>query len=227
MIFADTDFYDSEDGSHSLFSKKYGYTYHSKFGAVQESQHIFIDAALRFKAVVQEKISVLDIGFGTGLNAYLTYLEALKRNLSIQYVAVEAYPIAIENALQLNYPEFLVSDKQDTNIFQKLHTSEWNTLQKLHKQFHFEKKLLHIENIEAANQFDIIYYDAFAPDVQPELWEEDTLQKMYNALKKDGILTTYCAKGQVRRNLKAVGFSIEKIPGPRGKREITRAFKNE
>ena len=222
MTFANTDFFDSEDGSHSLFSQKYGYTYHSKFGAVQESQHIFIDAALRFKAVLKAKISVLDIGFGTGLNAYLTYLEALKRNLSIDYVAIEAYPVAIENAILLNYPDFLQSDAA---IFKQLHTSEWDVKHRLHKQFLFEKKLQHIENIEEKNRFDIIYFDAFAPDVQPELWEEDTLQKMYDALKKDGILVTYCAKGQVRRNLKAVGFSIEKIPGPKGKREITRAVK--
>ena len=222
MTFANTNFFDSEDGSHSLFSQKYGYTYHSKFGAVQESQHIFIDAALRFKAVLKAKISVLDIGFGTGLNAYLTYLEALKRNLSIEYVAIEAYPVAIENAILLNYPDFLQSDAV---IFKQLHTSNWNEKQRLHKQFLFEKKLQYIENVEEKNRFDIIYFDAFAPDVQPELWEEDTLQKMYNALKKDGILVTYCAKGQVRRNLKAVGFSIEKIPGPKGKREITRAVK--
>jgi tRNA U34 5-methylaminomethyl-2-thiouridine-forming methyltransferase MnmC len=222
--YAEIEFQESSDGSHTLFSKEFGYTYHSIHGAVQESQHIFIESALRFKAVVMSKINVLDIGFGTGLNAYLTYLEALKRNLTIQYTTYEAYPITVQTAESLNYVACLKSEEHQA-MFMKLHESAWNINSKLHKQFSLEKKMSKAEFLEEKNKYDIIYFDAFAPDVQPELWDADAMQKMYDALKKDGILVTYCAKGQVRRNMKAAGFTIEKIAGPPGKREMTRATK--
>jgi tRNA U34 5-methylaminomethyl-2-thiouridine-forming methyltransferase MnmC len=224
MNFANIEFFDSHDGSHTLFSKDFGYTYHSKFGAVQESQHIFLEMALRFKAAVQTKINIIDIGFGTGLNAYLTYLEAVKRNLKIHYTAIELYPVDAETVAKLNYSAYL-GEQSDQKTFEKMHSVSWNEPHRISPQFTLEKRLTSIAAVTDKNTFDIIYFDAFAPDAQPELWATPVLQNMYDSLKKDGILVTYCAKGQVRRDMKSVGFFIEKIPGPPGKREMTRATK--
>jgi tRNA U34 5-methylaminomethyl-2-thiouridine-forming methyltransferase MnmC len=220
----DSKLFITDDGSHSIYSKKYGVSYHSKFGALEESQHVFINAALRFKAVIQQKISILEIGFGTGLNTFVTFFEAKKRNLIIDYKAVEAYPISIKQAEQLNYSN-LLEPEESSDVFMKLHQAPWNTPFKLNEQFIIEKILKRFQVIDFDNQFDIIYFDAFAPDAQPELWSEDILAKMYKALLPDGILVTYCAKGSVKRSLKGVGFTVEALPGPPRKREMTRATK--
>lgn len=216
--------FETKDGSHSLFSEQFGVSYHSKYGAIQETQHVFINAALRFKAVIQKEISILDIGFGTGLNAYMTLLEAEKRDLAIQYTAIEAYPISLEQATTLNYPSLL--NKATTQAdFLQMHSADWATALPITEQFQFIKQQIKFEAIDYDNQFDIIYFDAFAPNSQPELWETAVLGTMYKALKKDGVLVTYCAKGVVKRTLKAVGFQIEALKGPPGKREMTRAIK--
>jgi len=221
----DSNLFITEDGSHSIFSNRFGVSYHSKFGAVDEANHVFINSGLRFKAVLQQKISILEIGFGTGLNAFVTLLEAKKRNLYIDYVGIEAYPISIQQAQQLNYSElFPLEDNPD--LFLKLHQCPWNIQTQLNDHFSFEKILEKFEAINYANRFDIIYFDAFAPDAQPELWNDEILTKMYDALIPDGILVTYCAKGSVKRTLKRVGFSIEALPGPPRKREMTRATKS-
>ena len=216
--------FETADGSHSLFSEQYGVSYHSKYGAIQETQHVFINAALRFKAVVQKEISILEIGVGTGLNAYMTLLEAEKRDLSIQYTAIEAYPISLEQASTLNYPALLNKEASSAHFLQ-MHAADWATTLPITQQFQFHKQQIKFETIAFDNQFDIIYFDAFAPNSQPELWEADVLGAMYKALKPDGVLTTYCAKGVVKRTLKAVGFQIEALKGPPGKREMTRAIK--
>ena len=216
--------FETEDGSHSLFSEQYGVSYHSKYGAIQETQHVFINAALRFKAVIQKEISILEIGFGTGLNAYMTLLEATKRNLAIQYTAIEAYPISMEQATALNYST-LLNNKSSQAHFLQMHSSKWATPLTITEQFQFIKQQIKFEAIDFENQFDIIYFDAFAPNSQPELWEATVLGIMYKALKKEGVLVTYCAKGVVKRTLKAVGFQIEALKGPPGKREMTRAIK--
>ncbi len=213
----------TEDGSHSIHSGKFDVSYHSRHGAIAEAYHVFIDAALRFKAVIQKDIQIMEIGFGTGLNAYVTLLEAIKRNLNITYTAIEAYPITMNQVETLNYPEELNPDYKDQFI--EMHTSEWDAPITIREEFSFEKKLMKFEEIDFKNQFDIIYFDAFAPNAQPELWSEDILRRMYNALKPDGILTTYCAKGVVKRTMKSVGFTIEALPGPPRKREMTRATK--
>lgn len=217
--------FETEDGSHSILSEQFGVAYHSKHGAIQETQHVFINAALRLKAVLQKEISILDIGFGTGLNAYMTLLEAEKRNLSIQYSGIEAYPISYQQATDLNYSELLKSTDFQPS-FLKMHSADWATPIQLSQQFQFTKHQVKFETIDFTGQFDIIYFDAFAPNAQPELWEAALLSKMYQALKKDGVLVTYCAKGIVKRTLKAVGFEIETLKGPPGKREMTRAIKN-
>ena len=212
----------TDDGSHSMFSQEHGVSYHSKHGAIQETQHVFIDAGFQFKATSNNTLSILEIGLGTGLNAFMTLLESEKTGHQINYVAIEAYPISLEEAVSLNFHSEL---KQDISKFLKLHNSPWEEVNPLNDNFLFTKNKKRIEELEFKDQFDIIYFDAFAPNAQPELWEESILQKMYDALKEDGVLTTYCAKGVVKRTLKKVGFTIEAIPGPPGKREMTRAIK--
>lgn len=212
------------DGSHSLRSEQFGVSYHSVHGAIQETQHVFIDAALRPKAVIQRKIKILEIGFGTGLNALMTLVEAHKRNLKINYTAYEAYPPTAELIQSLNYPD-LIETEVIKGSFHQLHQCAWEEKQKLTPHFKIRKCQQDFEQIEAQSAFDIIYYDAFAPDAQPHLWEIPMLTKMYNALKPDGFLVTYCAKGSFKRNLKAIGFVVEALPGPPGKREMTRAVK--
>jgi len=211
----------TEDGSHSMFSEKHGVSYHSKYGAIQETEHVFINAAFRHQ-LPSSSLSILDIGFGTGLNAYMTYLEAISKKVNVNYVGIEAYPISLEEAQQFNYAQQL---KQDNSTFLKLHESDWDIPHKVSEFFIFEKNQTRFENLNFKNQFDIIYFDAFAPNAQPELWEENVLQKMFDALKVNGVLTTYCAKGVVKRTLKKVGFEIDAIPGPPGKREMTRGKK--
>lgn len=213
---------ETQDGSHSIFSNEFGVPYHSKYGAIQETDHVFIKAGLRLKAVLQDKLTILDIGFGTGLNALMTYLEAEKRGLSIDYVALEAFPIAMSTVQQLNYPAIL---KLEPSVFYQLHESSWNQPTKLAANFQLTKLKCLFQEIAFDNYFDVIYYDAFAPNAQPELWEQPLLQKMYDALKPDGILVTYCAKGSFKRTLKAIGFTVERLPGPPGKREMTRGVK--
>lgn len=213
----------TEDGSNSIQSAKFEATYHSIHGAIQETQTVFIEAALLHKASTQKELTILEIGLGTGLNAFMTYLEAKKSALNIKYTGIEAYPISLEIAQQLNYAELLEATEEQSQFLQLHETpNEWVALS---PSFHFHKQIGRFEDLKEQEQFDLIYYDAFAPSVQPELWETDLLEKMYQALKPGGILTTYCAKGVFKRNLKQVGFKVEGIPGPIGKREMTRAVK--
>ena len=210
------------DGSHSLQSPTFEVSYHSKHGAIQETQHVFINAAFNEKIKTEKELAILGIGFGTGLNAYMTYLEATQQQIKVNYTAVEAYPIDLKTAKSLNYPTLL---KQPTADFLEFHTIEWEQRTPINAYFEIIKLKKTFQELTFQNTFDIIYFDAFAPTSQPELWETAVLQIMYDALKKGGILTTYCAKGVVKRTLKAIGFTIEAIPGPPGKREMTRATK--
>ncbi len=214
----------TQDGSHSIYSEQFEVSYHSKYGAIQETQHVFINAGLRYMAEQQKEMAILDIGFGTGLNAYMTLIEGGKRGLSIKYSAYEAFPISNEQVLQLNYPQ-LLNLPNSTTLFNQLHSCDWNEAIPFHPGFTFTKHLASFESIQELNAYDLIYFDAFAPSAQPELWETTLLEKMYKALKVNGVLVTYCAKGQVKRNLKEVGFEVEKLKGPPGKREMTRAKK--
>jgi len=216
----------TQDGSHSIFSDQFGVSYHSKYGAIQETQHVFIDAGLRPKTLTQKEIAILDIGFGTGLNAYMTFLESIKNDLKTTYVAYEAYPIGKDQVDLLNYPQLLKAPSLAA-YFSLLHDQEWNCTLQLHDNFIFTKQLASFQDIDFKETFDLIYFDAFAPSAQPELWETELLDKMYKSLKINGVLVTYCAKGQVKRNLKEVGFKVEKLKGPPGKREMTRAIKIE
>lgn len=215
----------TNDGALTIRSQAFGVTYHSTHGAIQETQTVFIDAGLKHQAQQSSKIAVLGIGFGTGLNALMTYLEAEKEGWTVDYIAVEAYPIDMDVVKQLNYISLLQAAAYEED-FWKMHQATNQTIE-LKPNFTFQKKVAKFEDLDYQEQFDVIYYDAFAPNAQPHLWESPMLHKMYTALKENGVLVTYCAKGVFKRTLKALGFRVEGIPGPIGKREMTRAVKEK
>jgi tRNA U34 5-methylaminomethyl-2-thiouridine-forming methyltransferase MnmC len=214
----------TSDGSHSLQSHTYGVSYHSKYGAVQETQHIFINAGLRLKSVIQSDISILEIGFGTGLNALMTLIEAKRKNLNIKYTTLEAYPVDPKLVEQLNFVEQLQApDFKD--VFLEMHRCEWGEWTSINENFQFLKQKQFFQELNFESEFDLVYFDAFAPSAQPELWEAPLMERIFNALKPSGVMTTYCAKGAVKRTLKNIGFEVKALPGPPGKREMTRAVK--
>jgi len=176
--------------------------------------------------VTKKTIKILEIGLGTALNAYLTFLYALEHDLNIEYVGIEGFPIELDQAKELNYSKVLDADNKHIPFLQ-FHELAWDTEtpHKLGENFNFTKRNIKFEELDDKDQYDIIYFDAFAPDAQPELWENPFLQKMYDALLPDGILTTYCAKGVVKRTFKGIGFELETLPGPPGKREMIRVKK--
>jgi len=212
----------TSDNSKTVYSEQFGEHYHSSFGAKTESDHIFIEAGLEYISKEKSSINILEMGFGTGLNALLTYKYAAENSLKINYTSVEAYPLKPEEIKLLNYTDLL---DIDSDIFEKLHLSEENQVI-IDKDFSFEliRKKFEIVNL-IEYHFDLVYYDAFSPDAQPELWTKDIFNKVFKAMRTGGVLTTYSCKGLVKRNLKSAGFSIEKLPGPPGKREFLRAFK--
>jgi tRNA U34 5-methylaminomethyl-2-thiouridine-forming methyltransferase MnmC len=216
--------FETQDGSNSLFSENFGVSYHSKYGAIKETRHVFIEAGLFYKAILKKELDVLDIGFGTGLIAFLTFLEAEKLGLRIRYTTVEAFPVSPEMAAEMGYPGTL-SAGDHAAVFNKMHRAEWNSTASLSDNFSLEKIRGKVEDLNFTARFDVIYYDAFAPGTQPELWGVPVMQKMYDALHPGGVLVTYCAKGAFKRTLKAVGFKVETLKGPPGKREMTRGVK--
>jgi len=209
------------DGSHSLFVEEPGEHYHSVNGAIQESRHIFIENAL--KQMQKNDIRVLEIGFGTGLNAFLTLLEAEKTNKNIHYTTIELYPLSEGTACALNYPEILNIEKRKD--FERLHLAVWNKAEKFSGNFTLYKVYADCTKYEFSEQYDVIYFDAFSPEKQPEMWSEAVFGKLYNAAAPGAVLTTYSAKGAVRRAMRQAGFVVERLPGPPGKREILRAVK--
>lgn len=213
----------SEDGSHTLFVPELCEHYHSVHGAVQESRHVFINAGL--KACKQEQLNVLEIGFGTGLNAFLSFYEAEMSGLEINYMAYEPFPLGSEIWKKLNHWQFIDHAKaRDT--FNLIHSSEWGRGVALNERFTLKKIIEKIEKaLLSENHFNLVYFDAFAPAIQPELWTLQIFSKIYRAVAADGILVTYSAMGEVRRNLIKAGFSVERLPGPPGKREMLRAWK--
>ena len=212
----------TQDGSTTIHIKEWNECYHSKFGAIQEAQHVFIKNGLSL--FENKAISILEIGFGTGLNAFITFLEAKKRNLTIDYVGVEAFPVTAEEVLAMNYVSELNAESERA-IFEKMHQCNWEEQINLSDDFLFTKRQQFFADIDDLEKFDLIYFDAFGYTVQPELWSTTIFRKMYNALKNNGILVTYAARGVVKRSMKAVGFTVEKLEGPPGKREMFRARK--
>jgi tRNA U34 5-methylaminomethyl-2-thiouridine-forming methyltransferase MnmC len=209
------------DGSVTIHLPEMQENYHSKFGAIQEAYHVFIQNGLA--AAKGRPIAILEIGFGTGLNAFITYLESLKSGQEIQYTGVEAYPVTPSEAIQLNYPALLDNSRQEA--FNLMHSAQWEEEVVLSKNFTLTKRKQFFQEIDDADAFDLIYFDAFGYPSQPELWSPEIFSKMYNALKKEGILVTYACRTVIKKAMIEAGFTTEKLPGPPGKREILRAFK--
>lgn len=209
----------TSDGSTTIHLPDMDEQYHSKHGAIQEAYHVFIDAG--FRKVCLEELSILEIGFGTGLNCLITLLEDYK---TINYVGVEAYPVDELEVKKLNYVSELKVEGNDV-FFDKIHNSPWGEVCEITDKFNLEKRKQFFQDISDENMYDLIYFDAFGARVQPELWTEIIFEKMFVALKVGGVLVTYSAKGSVRRAMQAVGFVVERLPGPPGKREMLRALK--
>ncbi|MFJ1474214.1 tRNA (5-methylaminomethyl-2-thiouridine)(34)-methyltransferase MnmD [Capnocytophaga cynodegmi] len=212
----------TSDGSTALHIPKWNESFHSKHGAIQEALHVFIKNGLDL--FENQSISILEIGFGTGLNVLVTYSEHSKLGLKIHYETVEGYPLSWEETQQMNYCN-LLNNNSLQSIFEKIHQSEWEKEFPLSENFVIKKRNHFFEQIDDFDRFDLIYFDAFGARVQPELWEISIFEKMYNALKKNGYLVTYSSKGSVQRAMKHCGFEIEKLQGPPGKREMLRAKK--
>lgn len=210
------------DGSNTIHLPSWNEQYHSKHGAVQEAMHVFIKNGLH--AVKKETIRILEIGFGTGLNAFITLLEAQNSGKTIYYSGVDHLPISIEEIEQLNHLSMFEQNQCKEEYYQ-LQNCNWEQEIQISKNFTLNKKAERFENLRYSNGFDLIYFDAFGPRVQPSLWTEEIFKSMFNALFEKGILVTYCAKGSVRRAMQAVGFEVERLPGPPGKREMLRAVK--
>lgn len=210
------------DGSTTIQITDWDECYHSRFGAVQEAKHVFIKNGLSL--FENKEISILEIGFGTGLNAFVTYLESQKWKLAINYVGVEGYPVSSEEVVSMNYVSELNAESE-RKIFEKMHNCNWEEKIVLRDDFVLTKRNQFFADIEDIEIFDLIYFDAFGYNVQPELWSTAIFKKMYNSLKTNGVLVTYAARGVVKRSMIEVGFKVEKLAGPPGKREMFRAVK--
>lgn len=243
------------DGSRSIHLPEWDEQYHSKHGAVREALHVFIQSGLVFRIQnfnTPGKLSILELGLGTGLNALLTNLFALKNKQKINYTSLEAYPVSEEEWKAMEFSTILDLNKNrdsttenDTNLIldtelksfhdvsreeidrfhEKIHLNDWEEFREISNYFSLIKVKQFFQDLTSENEYDVIYFDCFGPRVQPELWTEEIFEKMFSALRKDGVLVTYSSKGSVRRAMIAAGFKVEKIPGPPGKREILRAVK--
>ena len=211
------------DGSKTIYIPEWNEHYHSSHGALQEAQHVFISNGLNTKT--EDYLSIFEMGYGTGLNALLSYFSSEKRNQYIHYLGLEAFPPSEEEWKAMNYAEFS-KDVDSLSIYEAMNTAPWDRETAISEHFVLDKRIAKIQELELEPQsLDLVYYDAFGPRVQPELWTEDIFKKIYHWLSPGGIFVTYCAKGQVKRDLKSAGFIVESLPGPPGKREMTRATK--
>lgn len=212
----------TKDGSKTIHLEEWNESYHSTHGAIQEAQHVYLNSG--FKKVALKELSVLEFGFGTGLNALMTYLEAIKEQKKVAYTTLEAYPVGSKELLQLDYVASLKNSFAE-ETFQLMHSSPWDVSIRLSDNFTFEKRKIDFRNLQDKSKYDLVFYDAFGPRVQPELWTQEMFLKVFSAMKEAGVLVTYSCKGSVRRAMIAAGFTVEKIPGPPGKREMLRAIK--
>jgi tRNA U34 5-methylaminomethyl-2-thiouridine-forming methyltransferase MnmC len=211
----------TNDGSTTIHLPEWNESYHSKHGAIQEAYHVFIKNG--FSLFEGKPISILEIGFGTGLNCFITYLEAGKSNQKIDYVGVEAYPVEFDEALQMNYPTEI--DKNQADVFRQMHECNWEQKYPISDTFTLTKRKQFFQNIKDENAFDLIYFDAFGYRVQPELWSEEIFAAMFKALKTNGVLVTYACRSSIKNAMLSAGFSVKKLPGAPGKREMLRANK--
>lgn len=216
----------TKDGSHTLYVPELDEHYHSTHGAVQESMHVYLKAGLLYNS--KEEINLLEIGFGTGLNAFLTLIESEKSGKKVRYTSIEKYPLTTDETGAFNYAELV--DNSRESQFYLLHSSPWEQWTEITPRFWLKKLQMDIRGIERSQPealFDVIYYDAFAPDKQPDLWTQEIFDRLFDLSREGAVLTTYCAKGAVRRMLQSAGYEVERLPGPPGKREILRAVKEE
>ena len=205
------------DGSTTIHLPDWDECYHSRNGAIAEAYHVFIRNGLE---QTSGDVSILEIGFGTGLNALITAIEAANNNRTVRYSGVEAYPLATDEALLMNYPSALgVGD----DLFDAIHRAEWDDFAALSSNFMLRKQQKFFQEIIDVGEYDLVYFDAFGYRVQPELWSEEIFSRLCRAMKPGGILVTYAARTIIRNNMKAAGFHVEKLPGPPGKREMLRA----
>lgn len=209
------------DGSHTLFIPEMDEHYHSVNGAVQESRHVFIEAGLHHH--MGKELVVFEIGFGTGLNAFLTLLDAEKNGRVVNYYSIELYPLDPGLVQALNYGEVVCPEKKE--LFRALHAAAWNQEVAITERFTLHKIQGDSNTCDLPEGIGLVYFDAFAPDKQPEMWNQEIFDRLYEHMAEGGILTTYCAKGVVRRMMQKAGYSVERIPGPPGKREMLRAMK--
>jgi len=214
----------SRDGSHTLFSNRFQEHYHSLFGAVQESQHIFMEAGLRTLAGVMN-VRILEVGFGTGLNALLSLAECRSRRISIEYTGIEKFPVPPELWQKFNYHEFLQGTVNQQDYLDICHAN-WNEAIEINPGFLLRKLNISIQESSLENEtYDVVFFDAFSPEIQAEMWTEAVFHKIYQCLKPGGILVTYSSKGIVKQALRNAGFQVKRLPGPPGKREMLRACK--
>ena len=216
----------TSDGSKTIQIEDWDEQYHSIHGAIQESQHVYIKTGLHhfLKLYNPKQLRVLEIGFGTGLNAFLTALESGQQDVEIHYEGVEAYPVEADELSQLNYAARIAANQQ--HLFDSLHKLSWEELHSITSNFSLKKRQQFFSELSDENSFDLIFFDAFGARVQPELWTESIFKSMYRALKNKGVLVTYSAKGSVRRAMQTAGFLVERLEGPPGKREMLRATKS-
>jgi len=210
------------DGSKTLYLPHLDETYHSSHGAIQESVHVFIEHGLTYISQQTESITVFEMGFGTGLNALLTALWAQKHQRTVKYIGVELHPISEDLWRQMEF----VQVKSEIDLYTKIMSSEWEEFQEINPYFELKKIEKDVLQLELQEQVDLVYYDAFGPRAQSEMWEIPVLTKMHELLKQRGVFVTYCAQGQMKRNLKTLGFELTELPGPPGKRVMTRATKS-
>lgn len=225
----------TEDGSHSLYVEELNERYHSIHGAIQESKHVFIEAGLKWIATssdagkYREEVAILEIGLGTGLNALLTVIENQQLKLNIDYTALEAYPVSTDLVTALNYTDLLISSINSKatlqQFFNTIHFSEWGQSTLVSEKLRLNKIKNTLQQVQFQNKFNLVYFDAFGPSVQPEMWTDEIFSKIADAMVENGTLVTYCAKGTVKRTLKNMGFEIQSLQGPPGKREMVRAIK--
>lgn len=214
----------TSDGSHTVYLPELNVTYHSRFGAIRESMHVFIKAGLHEAMKRKNNLSIFEMGFGTGLNAWLTYLEAEKQNLEINYQGIEAFPLDNEVIAALNY-EYLHLNESIPTVLQNMHSTPYGERIPFGSHFSLTRAKGLLQDFETTEKYDLIYYDAFAPDIQPELWTEEIFRKIHSMMNDGACLVTYCSKGIARRAMKAAGLTVTKLPGAPGKWEMVRAYR--
>jgi len=211
----------TNDGSHTLYSNLANAHYHSLNGAVQESQHIFIENGLY--AIESTKIRILEVGFGTGLNATLTAYHALKNKQKVFYQGIDNFPLSQEVLKSLNYTTYLPAEIGE--MWEKISACEWDKPTAINDFFTITKRNVDFISMEIDSSIDLVYFDAFAPDDQMEMWTLENFKKLYDATSKNGIIVTYCSKGIVKQALRQAGYNTQRLPGPPGKRHMIRGIK--